>query len=161
MLIGDSYIRQYANYLNQQKIPFVGVFSDGQMQFNNVHVWPVFKKLPDSEYQIYFENYSRVLAQTSASKVVIGHNWRNYLLNCNLGVQYGAQPQEQEQRKQAVIAGVLDLVDHYQSKDFYLIGLPIVDPRVGEDCILLKNSRHPLIRDIFSSLDCPHIRKFL
>ena len=157
MLIGDSYIRQYANYLNQQKIPFVGVFSDGQMQFNNVHVWPVFKKLPDSEYQIYFENYSRVLAQTSASKVVIGHNWRNYLLNCNLGVQYGAQPQEQEQRKQAVIAGVLDLVDHYQSKDFYLIGLPIVDPRVGEDCILLKNSRHPLIRDIFSSLDCPHI----
>lgn len=157
ILIGDSYARQYANFLNQQKIPFVGVFSDGQMQFNNVRVWPVFKKLPDNEYQIYFENYNRVLAQSSASKVVIGHNWRNYLLNRNLGIEYSAVPQDQEQRKQAVVDGVLDLADLYQDKDFYIIGLPVVDPRIGEDCLLINNNRHPLVKKIFSFLDCPHL----
>lgn len=157
ILIGDSYVRQYANYLNQQRIPFSGVFSDGQMQFNNVRVWPIFKKLPDNEYQIYFENYITVLDHNSAPIVVIGHNWRNYLLNRNLGVEYGAQPLDQEQRRQAVVEGVLDLADQYQNKDFYIIGLPIIDPRVGEDCILLKNSRHQLIQDLFSSLDCPHV----
>ena len=135
MLIGDSYCRQYANFLNAQHIPFVGVFSDGQLQFKDIYVYPLFKHQSTAEYQLYYDNYRALLAQTAADTVVIGHNWRNYLFNQNLGTEYDPSILDQEARRQAIAQGIIELAESYPGKEFYVLGLPVVDPHSGEECV--------------------------
>ena len=155
MLIGDSYCRQYANFLNAQHIPFVGVFSNGQLQFKDIYVYPLFKHQSTAEYQLYYDNYRALLAQTAADTVVIGHNWRNYLFNQNLGTEYAPSILDQEARRQAIAQGIIELAESYPGKEFYVLGLPVVDPHSGEECVVLRNSQHALHKLLFSGLDCP------
>lgn len=157
MIMGDSYARQYANFFNQE-IPFIAVFSDGQMQFKGVYVFPIFKKLPLDEYKVYFDNYRYTLSHSSVDTVVIAQNWGLYLKQIEGKVMSDAftvEPFDLSARRDAVAAGIIDLVDTYSDKEFYIIGQPVADPRFGEDCVMLKNSNHAFIRSIFGWLDCP------
>ena len=158
VIFGDSYARQYANFLNK-KVPFVGVFSDGHMEFKKSHVYPIFKELPPEVYHVYFNNYTKILDATTAQSVVFAHNWSIYLDNENVKEGYQVEPSDQDERRTAIAESILYLADNYQDKNIYIVGQPFADPRSGEDCLILKNSNHKFISSIFSFLDCPYIVK--
>ena len=156
LVIGDSYARQFANFLNHKQIPFVGVFSDGQMHFECAFVDPIFKHQSEAEYQRYYDNYRAILDQNDIRTVLLAHNWANYLIYHKDFVNgYRSFPEEVEARRTATLAGILDLVDRYPDKDFYVMGQTVADPRTGEDCLVLKHSSHELLKSVFGDLECP------
>lgn len=156
LVIGDSYARQFANFLNHKQIPFVGVFSDGQMHFEGAFVDPIFKHQSEAEYQRYYDNYRAILEQNDTRTVLLAHNWANYLIYHKDFVNgYRPFPEEVEARRTATLAGILDLVDRYPDKDFYVMGQTVADPRTGEDCLVLKHSSHDLLKSVFGDLECP------
>ena len=153
IIAGDSYAREYGNFLNNH-LPFIGVFSDGQLHFDKVWISPNAVADPIELSHLYWQNLQQVLSKTQIKDVIIAQNWAYYLYDNKQLTKDIAFPLDTEERRKAVAQGILALADQYHDKEFYLIGQTVTDPLSMKDCVLLKNSDQYAHR-IFNSLECP------
>lgn len=154
VIAGDSYSRQYANFLNE-KIAYTGVFSDGQLHFDNVFVSPDSKANPIKYSHRYYQNLINTLKTTAAHKVIIAHNWGLYLNRDKQMNSENTSHLDQQARKQAIAEGIIKLADSFPDKQFFIIGQTVSAPVFSTDCMLLKHSKNTVLHAIFKNLDCP------
>ena len=155
VIAGDSYARQYANFLNET-VPFTGVFSDGQLHFPNVYIVPTPNVHNTQDTKTYYTNLISTLNNTSANTIIIAHNWNYYLIKGkNLNTEY-AFPKDPHAQKAAISYGIQHLADLYPEKQMFIIGQTIASNMYVPDCVLLKHSQNWLHKLAFSNLQCPN-----
>ena len=155
VIAGDSYARQYANFLNET-IPFTGIFSDAQLHFNGVYIIGNFEEHRFEYSELYYKNLIRVLKYTSANSLILAHNWKSTLFFGEETNGLTVFPTTSRERLEAVIKGIHYLADEYPSIQIFVIGQPIRADAVSHNCILLKNSQNWLHQILFNDYNCPH-----
>lgn len=156
VIAGDSFARQYANFFDT-KVPFIGVFSDGQLHFENVFIVADVDEKYVTNSNLYYRNFIHTLRNTTVSKVLIAHNWGFYLdQNAKFTSKYASHI-KYEDRTEAVKAGILWLADNFPDKQFFIVGQTIEDPFCLTDCVLLKHSQSSFIRSIFGNMPCHEV----
>ncbi len=154
IVAGDSYARQYANYLNKE-IPYIAIFCDGQIHFNRLYA-AADQQIEKLSTKFYFKNLTQVLHSDSSSRLLIAHNWFSHINKEQFTSAPGVSPSK---RLELVCRSLLDLADAYPQRHIFVVGQTVDFTYILSDCPLLKAHPHAVIRGMFSWLECPQTKQ--